>query len=53
MQELPDEEMLTLDCLIEKYGLICDLPWDQAFSIGDKLKAYLQKLLQTTKAKQE
>ena len=50
LQELPDEEMLTLDCLIEKYGLICDLPWDQAFSIGDKLKAYLQKAFENDKS---
>ena len=51
MQALPDDEVLTLNCLIENYGLLCDLPWDQAFEISDRLKAYLQKAFANDKSK--
>lgn len=51
MQALPDDEMLSLKCLIENYGLICDLPWDQAFEIQPRLKLYLQKAFEKDKSK--
>ena len=39
---LDDDELLEYEGLRDQYGLLCDLPWDLALNIPEKLKRYLK-----------
>jgi len=39
---LDDDELLEYEGLRDQYGLLCDLPWDLALNISEKLIRYLK-----------
>jgi DNA helicase-2/ATP-dependent DNA helicase PcrA len=43
LQGLDDHELLDYDALKSHYGLLCDLPWDLALNIPEKLKDYIKR----------